>query len=367
MSDIPAAFPKSSLRAQALLEAKWIAGPPGLIASSESAPHELRWAFLFAMPEGGYKVLSVTTPMDAAERPNGPNAAEVASFRTLHRALGEMARSGDPGGPSWERKTRLERVSGSSEILDFLESDASKMIPHPCSVQFRASYAFDRLRDAAMVLDALETAAGEPEIAVRGTALRPEVVVTEGPLASVGRPALAIMIAGEEPSVYLRASGLPALPAAREEAVFGPRKTAVWQVMDVAGRVRDAAGRTKGAGLSGWSALRPAEHADPATEASLAILRITAMERESVEQQRFRARAVRLALQKTPLSSKAHLAASKFFLEQAHGYYGHPLVRGNPFHPERAGWETLAHRHAVLAERLQARERDLQDTLLAYR
>jgi len=364
MSPIPAAFPEPSLRAQALLEAEWIAGPSAPMASSEGAPHERRWTFLFAAPEGGYKVLSVATPMDAAERPSGPDVAEVASFRTLHRALGEMARGGDPGGPPWERKAWLHSISGSPEMLDCVTSDVPKMMPHQDSTHFRASYVFDRLRGAASVLDALEVAAGEPGIAVRGTALRPEVVVEEGPLASVGRPALAILLAEGEPSVHLRASGLPPLSAAREEAIFGPREDAIGQVMEVAGRVRDAARRTEGAGLSGWSALTPAEHADPAAEAARAVLRIAAMERESTGQQLLRARAARLALQDAPLSPKAHRAAAQIFSEQA---YGHPLVLRQPLHPERAGWEALAHRHEVLAKRLQVREVVLQDALLADR
>jgi hypothetical protein len=73
---------------------------------------------------------------------------------------------------------------------------------------------------------------------------------------------------------------------------------------------------------------------------------------------------VRLALQDAPLSPKAHRGASEIFSAQA---CGHPLVLRQPLHPERAGWESLAARHAALAERLQVREVVLQDALLADR
>ena len=363
MSAIPAAFPEPSLRAQALLEAEWLAGPSASRTSSEGAPHERRQTFLFARPEGGYTVLSVATPMDAAERPNGPNVTEVASFRTLHRALGEMAQSKVQWVP-WGAKmlervavaapeVALLRVSGRPEMLDRLMGDVSEVMPHGDSVRFRASCVFDRLRSAASVLDALEVAAGEPEIAVRGALLRPEVVVEEGPLASVGRPALAILIAEKESSVYMRASGLPSRWVVRAEEIDGPHGDAIWQVIEVAGRVRDAAGRTESAGLSGWSTLTPAEYADPAVEAARAVLRIAAVERESTGHSLLRARAVRLALQDAPLSSKAHQAAADIFREQTYRY---PRMVREPLHNERLGWEALATHHEGLAHRLQVRE-----------
>lgn len=364
MSAIPAALPDPALRAQALLEAEWVVAPPALTLSSEGAPHERRRSFLFAAPEGGFTVLSVASPVDASERPAGPDVAEVATFRTLVRALGEMARQGDAGAPGWERKAWLQSIAGRPEAMEALVGEVPTVVLHPEPDHFRASYAFDRLRAGAAVLDALEVAAGEPGVSVAGPALRPELVIEEGPLAAVGRPALAILVAGSEPTVQARAPGLPPVGHRGEPEIFGPREDAIGQVLEVAGRVRDAAGRTEGAGLSGWGALTPVAHADPAAEAARAVLRIAAIERESAGQPLQRARAARLALQDAPLSPKAHRAAAEIFSAQA---YGHPLVLQQPLHPERAGWEALAGRHEALAERLQVREVVLQDALLAGR
>lgn len=364
MPAVPAVFPEPSLRAQALLEVEWVVGPPALAAASAGAPHERRHAFLFEDPEGGFSVLSVTTPLDAVGHPAGPRVAEVASFRTLAGALGEMARQGDPEGPGWERPAWLRSISGRPETLEALVGEMPAVEPDSDPNLSRASRAFDRLRGNASVLDALETAAAEPGISVRGTALRPDLVVEEGPLAAVGRPALTILMAGDEPTVVHRAPGLPPVGRRGEPAIFGPREDVIGQVLEVAGRVRDAGGRTEGAGLSGWSALAPVEHADPAAEAARAALRIAAIERESTGQPLQRARAVRLALQDAPLSPKAHRGAAEIFSAQA---YGHPLVLRQPLHPERAGWEALAARHEALAERLQVREVVLRDALLADR
>ena len=349
MSAIPATLPDPTLRAQALLEAEWVVATPSLTPSSEGASHERRRSFLFAAPEGGFTVLSVVSPVDAAERPTGPDVAEVTTFRTLARALGEMARQGDAGEPSWERKAWLKSISGRPEVLEALVGEVPTVVSHPEPDRFRASSAFGRLRAGAAVLDALEVAAGEQDIQVEGSALQPKLRIVGGKLAYAGYPALEISITEDEPKVRFRNPGLP--------AVDGPREDVIGQVLEVAGRVRDAAGRTEGAGLSGWSALPPAAYADPVAEAARAALRIEAIERESTGQPLMRARAVRLMLEEKPQSSKAHWGAAKFFSEMA--------LRQS-LHPERAGWETLARRHEVQAVRLQDREAKLKEDILAH-
>jgi len=364
MPVVPAAFPDSQLRARALLEVEWMAGPSLLAAVPTESPRERRYAFLFEDPEGGFSVLSVTTALDAAGQPTGSNAADVVSCRTLVGALAKMARLGAPDRPEWEQQVFLRSIAGRPETLETLVGEVPVVTSDTDPTLARASRAFDCLRKSASVLDALEIAAAEPGISIRGPALRPELVVEDGPLAAMGRPALTILMTGVEPIVIYRAPGLPPMNRRSEPAIFGLCEDAVGQVLEVAGRVRDAGGRTESAGLSGWSALPPVEQTDPATEAARAALRIAAIERESTGQMLLRARAVRLALQDAPLSPGPHRGAAEIFSAQA---YAHPLMRRQPLHPERAGWKALAARHQALAERLQVREVVLQDALSADR
>jgi hypothetical protein len=271
-------------------------------------------------------------------------------------ALGWMARQGDPEGPGWERQARLRSISGRPEALEALVGEMPTVAADSNADPnlSRASRAFACLRRNASVLHALEIAAAEPGLSVRGSALRPELVVKDGPLAAVGRPALTILIAGDEPTVVHRAPGLPPVGRRGEPAIFGPREDVIGQVLEVAGRVRDAGGRTKSAGLSGWSALPPVKYADPAAAAARAALQIAAIERESTGQLLQKARAVRLELEKVPLSPKAHRGAAEIFSA---------LADSGPFNPESAGWKALAARHEALAERLQVREVELRKDL----
>lgn len=139
-------------------------------------------------------------------------------------------------------------------MLESLVGEVPTVVPHPDPDHFRASYALDRLRaGGAGAGEALEAAAGEPGIAIRGPALRPELVVEEGPLAALGRPAVAILVAGSEPRVLFQSPSLPSLEDREPSEIFGSREKAIGQVMEVAGRVRDAAGRTEGrACRAGW-------------------------------------------------------------------------------------------------------------------